>query len=141
MQVHDLTSLTGRRVADKRTVTVRTFDVNRRLFVVTLCSLPVAIGTAALLWPLLREYSVLAGMGVLACGVYLFTTRTKDGYRRAHVRFAARNARGGTFTGGSFYIGHVPVDPLRSELGLVMANTVPNPFLQTGTEPVDALFD
>jgi hypothetical protein len=141
VQLHDLTSLTGRRVNDKRTVTVKTVDVNRRLFVVTLVTLPVAVGAAALAWPLLHEYAVLLGMGVLAAGIYLFTTRTRDGYRRAHTSFAKKNARGGSFTGGTFYIGHVPVDPLRSELGLVMAGTVPNPHLRAASAPVDDLFE
>lgn len=132
----DLTEITGRPLDAKRTTTVRSFDVSRRTIIAALLgagiALPLALalklvlGALAIIVSALGHYTsyafLLIPLGAVAA-IY-FSGNDATGvskHKQAKTALARRKVE------GKFFIGDLPIDPMRAEFGWIIPNTVPNP--------------
>lgn len=114
MHTYTLTGITGRKAAERRTITIASFDWRPRTLLVTALSLPPALIVVIALWPLTGPFALFCGGAIVGAAIWLFLGRTKDSrdlnrFQDLKDRAAARTNK------GAFYVGAKRVDPLMSE--------------------------
>lgn len=119
----DLTPFTSRKVKQQsRTIVIQRMEVNYRLAVVMVTSAVPGLMVAGALWPLLREFALIALPVAMFAGWWLFYRRAKSGLRLRTVqtirdRVQARN--------GELYFAGRAVDAEPAELRILFRSSIP----------------
>lgn len=133
--LHVLTPLTGREASEQRTVVIGTIELNWRLFVVLVASSPVGVLLAAMLWPFLREYTLLVPPVVMGGAALLFYRRSSKsamGLRTYQVLLDKRRAD----DVGKVYLCGYEVDLSMDTIVNLKHNTAPYRPVTSQAEPV-----
>jgi len=132
---YNLTDITGRKAADRRTITFATIDWQRRTLMVLAWSLLPGAVVVAVLWPLMQEVALLFAAATVGVLMWLFLSKTRDAREVSKYR-DMRDRLDSKKDVGRFYLAGREVDPMVNEptvLHQEMASvTPPHQVARTG---------
>lgn len=122
--MYTLTSLTGRRAGDNRTVAIKTFEMKHATAMALRITIPVFIVVGLVLAPLLSLVAIPVAVVVAGVVHWAITARSRDGMQLRAYQAAADRRRS---EAGIFYMAGRVIDPFQAEVGVLRRNTVDVP--------------
>lgn len=123
-QMFSLTELTGREASAHRTVVIGTVEMNWRVWMVLLWTLPLALMVTAVLFVFAGSAALLAIPLVEGGAIYLIHRRTRSGLKLRTYQAIWDRKRS---TVDAFFICGQPIDLSQDRFVSLIGSTVPNP--------------
>jgi hypothetical protein len=130
-EVYTLTKFVRQAGASRRVV-IASFDVPLRGAIITGCAVFASILPMTIAWALVGQLALLIPPLFIAAVFYLVEARTRSGLRLRNYQAMVDKKRAAI---GEFICYGKPVDPTPSGWGLIMASSMPSPYLKRGGDP------